>query len=196
MFTTINPHADRSGERGLTLIEILIVLGIIGVLSNIAVPAYRQAELNARVVDTVADFQAVRTAATDYYLQTSRWPDERSAGEVPPELAEALAGQLDWNGPAPYDWDNLLDEDGSPIQPESGVAIGFSVRSDDEVFLERIRNAMAGRVGQTWGWGVTLIIEPVGFGPGSQDFPSDETDIPEGRGNRGRGKTGAPGQNR
>ena len=67
-------------------------------------------------------------------------------------------------GPRPFstDWENLIGPDGSPTQPESGIAVGFSVRTTDPVLLQLLQISWGGPpLGQTWGWGVTFVIEPL-----------------------------------
>ena len=155
---------------GFTLVELLVVLGLVGILANFAVPAYSRALAQAEAADVVGTFSAVRVAALDYNLRTGRWPAERGAGEMPPELSDALAGQVAWNGRAPLDWENLVGPDGEATQPESGVRIGLSVRTRDPQMLQLLQASGLATADPTWGWGVTFVIEGVGepsFGGGA-----------------------------
>ena len=154
--TVLNP------ERGLTAVELLIVVGIIAIISTLAAPAVSRALAQARVAAIIADFRLVETAAEVYRAANNAWPAERNAGEVPPEMAEFLQDQIDWSAPFLYDWDNLIGPDGSPTQPESGIAVGFSVRTTDPVLLQLLQISWGGPpLGQAWGWGVTFVIEPL-----------------------------------
>jgi type IV pilus assembly protein PilE len=53
--------------RGFTLIEILVVVAIVGILSAIAVPAYRDYVIRARLTEAFSGLGGVQTAAEDYW---------------------------------------------------------------------------------------------------------------------------------
>ena len=188
---------------GFTLVELLVVLGLVGILANFAVPAYSRALAQAEAADVVGTFSAVRVAALDYNLRTGRWPAERGAGEMPPELSDALAGQVAWNGRAPLDWENLVGPDGEATQPESGVRIGLSVRTRDPQMLQLLQASGLATADPTWGWGVTFVIEAVGapsFGGGAGgdgDGGGDGGGGDDGGGNgSGNGNSGGSGNGR
>lgn len=54
-------------ERGFTLIEILVVVAIVGILSAIAVPAYQDYVIRARLTEAFSGLGSIPTAAEDYW---------------------------------------------------------------------------------------------------------------------------------
>lgn len=90
-------------HRGMTLVELLIVIAIIGILASIALPAYQDYTEKARITIAVADMSAIAVKAEAY------WNDE---GAYPPSLADIdEAGKLDpWENP--YQYLNLFNKKG------------------------------------------------------------------------------------
>ncbi len=57
----------RSGERGFTLIELMIVVAIIGILAAIAIPKFADLVKKAQEGKTRGNLSAVRSALSIYY---------------------------------------------------------------------------------------------------------------------------------
>ncbi|MBI4369434.1 MAG: prepilin-type N-terminal cleavage/methylation domain-containing protein [Elusimicrobia bacterium] len=60
-------HSHRSGERGFTLIELMIVVAIIGILAAIAIPKFADLVKKAQEGKTRGNMSSVRSALSIYY---------------------------------------------------------------------------------------------------------------------------------
>ena len=148
-------------ERAFSLIEFLIVFAVIGIIANIAIPAYVHAQLRTRATAIMTDFVSVRNSAQDYYNQNHVWPPDRGAGREPPEFSSYLQGRVRWNqDDVRYDWQNWVKKDGQPNNKakRSGVTVGFSVRTKDKKLLAMLENVWGNPLNSTYGWGVTFPI--------------------------------------
>lgn len=75
----------RRKERGFSIIEIILVLGVVGILSSFVVPKTREYLALAKDTKAINILQSVRVASESYYLETGEYP--YSAGD---SLATAL----------------------------------------------------------------------------------------------------------
>jgi prepilin-type N-terminal cleavage/methylation domain-containing protein len=65
---------------GFTLIELMVVVAIIGILSSIAIPNFRNMQLRARMAERATMLRALQTAVDDYYNTNGRYPDDLGSG--------------------------------------------------------------------------------------------------------------------
>ena len=66
----------KSAAKGFTLIELLVLVLIIGILSAVALPAYRKAVEKSRVADALTTMQAVAKSEHSWYLAKGRYTDD------------------------------------------------------------------------------------------------------------------------
>ena len=69
-------------QQGFTLIELMIVVAIIGILAAVALPAYQDYTVRARMSEVVLAASAGKTSVSEFYQSTSRMPSDgnESAG--------------------------------------------------------------------------------------------------------------------
>lgn len=74
----------RSRQRGVTLLELMTVVMIIGILASIAIPTYRSYLLRAQRTDATAALLRVAAAQEKFYLQNNRYATQAQMGLGPP----------------------------------------------------------------------------------------------------------------
>jgi type IV pilus assembly protein PilE len=73
----------RKKMRGMTLIELVIVVAIIALLATIAVPSYRQFVLRSHRVEAKAALLNLAAAQEKFYLQNNTYTDALT--DAPPD---------------------------------------------------------------------------------------------------------------
>ncbi len=63
-------------QQGFTLIELMIVIAIIGILAAIAVPAYQDYTIRAKVGEGLSLASAAKVGIAEYRSATNSWPDD------------------------------------------------------------------------------------------------------------------------
>ncbi len=73
-------------RKGVTLVEILIVMLIVSILAAIAQPRLSGVIVKAKAADAISDMQVVRVAAYSYQTDQQAWPADALRGIVPTGL--------------------------------------------------------------------------------------------------------------
>jgi len=63
----MNATRSRQLEKGFTLVELMIVIAIIGILTAVAMPAYQDFAIRAKMSEVILSLGACRTAITEVY---------------------------------------------------------------------------------------------------------------------------------
>ena len=68
------PKRKTDGERGFTLVELMIVMAVISILLTIAIPAYLQSIKRAKEAVLKEDLHTMRTAIDQYTVDKEKAP--------------------------------------------------------------------------------------------------------------------------
>ena len=70
-------------QRGFTLIELMIVVGIIGILAAIAIPSYQSYVIRTQVAEGLTLSTGAQTSVAEYIMQYGEWPADNNAAGLP-----------------------------------------------------------------------------------------------------------------
>ena len=75
---------QRTAKRGFTLIELMIVVAIIGILAAVALPAYQDYTVRAKMSEVVLAASGPKTAIAESFQSASIMPADQAAAGLPP----------------------------------------------------------------------------------------------------------------
>jgi type IV pilus assembly protein PilA len=82
----------KKTQQGFTLIELMIVIAIIGILAAVALPAYQDYTIRAKVSEGLTLASAAKTAVSEHAMTRNAFPaDNDAAGYVSP-TSEMVTG--------------------------------------------------------------------------------------------------------
>ena len=80
--TSVHRKQIQGDMQGMTLVELMIVIVIIGVLASVAVPIYQTHVQHAKSAEADASLGSIRTALRVYYAENAAYPVQASAKRV------------------------------------------------------------------------------------------------------------------
>lgn len=103
----------RNADAGFTLLELLVVLGILALLAAIGYPQVLRYLGAARTETAKAQISALATSLELYALDNGTFPSQQAGLQA---LVQAPAGSRRWRGPYLKRAEGLVDPWGTPYQ--------------------------------------------------------------------------------
>ncbi|MFV0477657.1 MAG: prepilin-type N-terminal cleavage/methylation domain-containing protein [Parahaliea sp.] len=72
----------QRAQKGFTLIELMIVIAIVGILAAIALPAYQDYTLRAKMAEPLAKLSEVKNTVAEYYVSRAGLPASLAAAGI------------------------------------------------------------------------------------------------------------------
>ena len=86
----------RSLQKGFTLIELMIVVAIIGILAAVALPAYQDYTVRAKVTEVILAASAAKTGVAEAAATYGAMPE--TASFTPVSQVSKYVASVGWNG--------------------------------------------------------------------------------------------------
>jgi type IV pilus assembly protein PilA len=67
-------NIKQQKQQGFTLIELMIVIAIVGILAAVALPAYQDYTVRAKMSEPMAALAEAKTTIAEYYASNAVWP--------------------------------------------------------------------------------------------------------------------------
>jgi type IV pilus assembly protein PilA len=90
-------NMKKTKQKGFTLIELMIVIAIVGILAAVALPAYQDYTVRARISEPLALLGAAKTSVIEYYVATGALPDGPAAAGIRANIGTRLVSSLGIN---------------------------------------------------------------------------------------------------
>ena len=78
----------QKNQQGFTLIELMIVVAIIGILAAVAIPAYQDYTVRAKVTEGIVMASAAKTSVSEYYISQGSMPADHAAAGMQPNATD------------------------------------------------------------------------------------------------------------
>lgn len=82
----------RKTQQGFTLIELMIVVAIIGILAAIAIPAYQDYTIRAKVSEPMTFADSAKVSVSEYYQSQGGMPAGGEAAGISAATSQYIAG--------------------------------------------------------------------------------------------------------
>jgi type IV pilus assembly protein PilA len=78
-------------QQGFTLIELMIVVAIIGILAAIAIPAYQDYTIRAKISEPMTFADAAKVSVSEFYQTVGHMPDNLNSAGISDATSQYIA---------------------------------------------------------------------------------------------------------
>jgi type II secretory pathway pseudopilin PulG len=129
------------------MVELLVVLVVMGILVNVALPALRLIRRRAEAAHVIGDIHAIQIAAQSHHAERGTFPPTEGLGVVPPTMVPMLPDGFEFRyGGARYRWHRFALPEGLPAFPGQTILLAVEVQTPSPELASTIRGLYRGRL--------------------------------------------------
>lgn len=106
-------------QQGFTLIELMIVVAIVGILAAIAIPAYQDYTIRAKITEGLNAVSPARQAVSEYYIVNGAMPSDANTAGFPTGTSGDLVDGLSYHFSSDTDGIVIVDMNASLLGGDS-----------------------------------------------------------------------------
>ncbi len=88
---------NKQAQKGFTLIELMIVIAIIGILAAVALPAYQDYTIRAKMSEPIALLGEGKTNVTEYFIANNILPPTTAAAGIRTDIGTPIVNSVSYD---------------------------------------------------------------------------------------------------
>ena len=86
-------------QQGFTLIELMIVIAIVGILAAIALPAYQDYTVRAKMSEALANMAESKTSIAEYFSANNKLPASAAVAGILTDIGTDIVASVKYSSP-------------------------------------------------------------------------------------------------
>ncbi len=83
-----------NNQKGFTLIELMIVIAIVGILAAVALPAYQDYTIRAKLAEPMAFLSEAKSSMYEYYAAMGKLPADATAAGIRTTIGTTITSSM------------------------------------------------------------------------------------------------------